>query len=100
MRKGEKDFMADVRKKWIWDGWIKDENGTEPKQNYGLLSSKINPSSAYQVWGRVSYIAKITAGINLRANPEKVPEAQKQKACEVAETILQTIYEFLTQEEP
>ena len=80
-----KDFMAEVRKKWIYAGRECDESG-----KFGLLVELLDGPKAWGVWERVSYVAKAAAGIGQNKTPTL---EQQERARLIAERLLQVIYE-------
>ena len=97
MRKGEKDYMAEVRRKWIADGWIheKGETGTDVKQKLGKLCEKVSKGTASKIWDRVAYLAKVSAGIK-PGNTASLTEEKEKRAREIAEAILGLIYQAIS----
>ena len=97
MRKGEKDYMAEVRRKWISDGWIyeKRDDATDVKQKLGKLCEKVSKETASKVWDRVAYLAKVSAGIRPGYTADLTEEKEK-KAQEIAEAILELIFQAIS----
>lgn len=94
MQKGERDYLAPVRKRWISDGWISESvNGiTTTANNLGKLSKKIGQYKANKCWDRVAYLAKIAAGIQPGRSPQFTTDDQREEAKKVAERLLEVVY--------
>ena len=97
MRKGEKDYMAEVRRKWIADGWNyeKRDGATDIKLKLGKLCEKVSKETASKVWDRVAYLAKVSAGIK-PGNTASLTEEKEKKAQGIAEAILELIFQAIT----
>lgn len=88
MRKGESDYLAEVRRYWIYAGW----NGKTGDCG-GKLCEKMSVEKAQKVWDRVSYAARVSAGIGPRQAARFLTEEKMQKARKIADGILRVIYE-------
>ena len=90
MSENEKDFMSEVRKKWIYQGRERDENGEVKGFKKTLLMERMDLYDAQKIWDRILFVAKTAAGIGRNKTP--TPK-QQERAREIAERLLQVIYE-------
>lgn len=88
MRKGESDYLAGVRRYWIFAGWNGKTDGGD-----GKLCEKMSIQKVQKVWDRVSYAARVSAGIGPRQAARFLTEEKMQKARKIADSILRVIYE-------
>ncbi len=97
MKSGERDYLAVVRRKWIADGWIyeKRDGAADIKLKLGKLCEKVSKETASKVWDRVAYLAKVSAGIK-PGYTESLTEEKEKKAQEIAEAILELIYQAIS----
>lgn len=87
MRKGESDYLAEVRRYWIYAG------GNGKTAGDGKLGEKMSIREAQKIWDRVSYAARVSAGIGPRQAARFLTEEKMQKARKIADSILRVIYE-------
>ena len=89
----EMNYMLPVRRKWVGGEQVKDEDGKFVCRHYGPLAEQIGMAHAHQIWDRISQAARIAVGLTYQTGPRNPAEEQKERARQLADRLLQVVYE-------
>lgn len=89
----EKNYMLPVLRKWVGGEKINDEDGKFVCRHYAPLAERLDMAHATWIWERVSQAARIAVGLTNQTGPRNPTEEQKERARQLADRLLQVIYE-------
>lgn len=95
----DKNYMLPVRNKWLWSERERDAKGNLVGYKFAPLVERHGMAHASQIWERASQAARIAVGLTHQTGPRNPTEEQKERARQLADRLLQVIYEEVGKEE-